>query len=147
MLKSYFFLLSFSTLLFTTHIKAIVIIVHGSFAAKSDWYKPGGNFYKELELAAKLLNQKVTYFSWSGLPTEIEIIKGAEGLAKTILNYPENEEIIVIGHSHGGNVINFASQLLSDPIERLKDNKEKMHFLSECDEILQQTWEDDNVDS
>jgi len=95
---------------------AVVILVHGSFATFSTWCKPNGAFFQELEKQAAKFNQKVVPFSWSGIPQDSHIILGAEALAKTILSYPAEEEIILIGHSHGGNVINFASHLLHDSL-------------------------------
>ena len=117
---SLFFLL---IMLSSTTTKTVIILIHGSFAANAKWYGPSGNFYKTLEQSAKQFNQKVISFSWSGIPQNIEIIKGSEKLAQLILSYPENEEIILIGHSHGGNVINFASRLLFDPIKELMANQ------------------------
>jgi len=95
----------------------VVILVHGSFATLSTWCKPTGLFYQELEKQAHEFNQKVISFSWSGMPHDSQIVLGAQALAKTILSYSADEEIILIGHSHGGNVINFASQLLHNSLD------------------------------
>jgi len=100
--------------LYVSRAHAVIILVHGSFATLSTWWKPHGPFYDELEKQAAGFKQKVISFSWSGIPQDAQIISGAEALAKTILSYPADEEIILIGHSHGGNVINFASHLLHD---------------------------------
>lgn len=100
---------------FLNQLNCVVILVHGPYESHSSWCNPGGNFYKELENSSKSLNQNLIPFSWSGLPTDEQIIKGAESLAKVILSYPNNEKIIIIGHSHGGNVINFATQLIFAP--------------------------------
>ena len=99
----------------TTHFftaRAVVVIIHGSFASTTTWPQPDGDFFKELENQAQQLGQKVISFCWSGIPTDQEIIKGGKMLAQLIMSYPTGEEIIVVGHSHGGNVINVASQLL-----------------------------------
>lgn len=100
---------------FLNQLSCVVILVHGPYESHSSWCNPGGNFYKELENSAKSLNQNLIPFSWSGLPTDEQIIKGAESLARVILSYPSNEKIIIIGHGHGSNVINFATQLIFDP--------------------------------
>lgn len=115
MKKNFTKIILFSLLTFLNQLNCIVILVHGPYESHSSWCNPGGNFYKELENSAKSLNQNLIPFSWSGLPTDEQIIKGAESLAKVILSYPNNEKIIIIGHGQGGNVINFATQLIFDP--------------------------------
>lgn len=90
----------------------VVIIIHGSFASTTSWPQPDGAFFKEIEHQAHELGHKTITFCWSGIPTDQEIIKGGKILAQLITSYPDNERIITIGHSHGGNVINIASQLL-----------------------------------
>jgi hypothetical protein len=93
---------------------AVVILVHGSFSVLATWCKPKGAFFDTLEQQAQLLNHKVVPFSWSGVPTDTEIVRGGQALAKLILSYPPDEEKILIGHSHGGNVIIIASHLLHE---------------------------------
>ncbi len=135
------FLISiFLILIFQNNAKSAVILVHGSFATFSEWCTPKGDFYKELEKSAKLFNQKLISFSWSGKPTNIEIIKGAHSLSKVILSYPENEEIILIGHSHGGNVINFASQLLFDPIEDMMENQTPQEIEADVSALISHAY-------
>ncbi len=105
------------TLLFlsilTLPLHAVVILVHGTFALHADWCSPGGEFYEELEKQAHKIHQKVVPFLWSGALGDTARIKAGRALTKLILSYPDFEEIILIGHSHGGNVINIASQLLA----------------------------------
>ncbi len=96
----------------TFSAQPVVIIIHGSFASTTTWPQPDGDFFKELENQARELNQNVVSFCWSGIPTDQEIIKGGKMLAQLIMSYSEQEEIVLVGHSHGGNVINIASQLL-----------------------------------
>jgi len=112
------FVISF-LLLFSTSSMPVVILIHGSFASQSNWCRPHGNFYQELEKQANQLNQRLVSFSWPGTPTYDELSLAAESLIKLLLSYPTNEQIILIGHSHGGNIINLASQFLYDPIEDL----------------------------
>ncbi len=97
----------------------VVIIVHGSFSSKDAWWRVNGGFFNEVEKQAKAKGHCVVPFSWSGQPTEKEIRAGGAMLAKLIESYPISEHIILIGHSHGGNVINHASKLLFDPLEKL----------------------------
>lgn len=107
--RIFFFIISLTII---KPVHAVVILVHGSFSTLSSWCKPNGAFFDVLEQQAQLLNHKVVPFSWSGVPTDAEIIRGGQALAKVILSYPPDEEKILIGHSHGGNVIIFASHLL-----------------------------------
>jgi hypothetical protein len=102
----------------------VVILVHGTLAQEMKWYRPGGKFYKELEKQALKQKQVLVPFRWSGRLGERARINSAESLAKLIISYPKDEKIILIGHSHGGNVINFASKLLFDPFENI-DASEK----------------------
>ncbi|QQR49767.1 hypothetical protein IPF37_02915 [bacterium] len=60
-----------------------------------------------------MLNHKTIAFCWPGTPTTSTIITSGKNLAQLILSYPPTEQIIMVGHSHGGNVINIASQLLN----------------------------------
>ncbi len=103
-----------------------MILVHGTFGLDSTWYRPGGKFYKTLEQHATTLNQKLVPFTWSGKLSDKARIQAAESLAALILSYPKDEPIILIGHSHGGNVIILASRLLNDPVPRLKDTDENI---------------------
>ncbi|MFH1644666.1 MAG: alpha/beta fold hydrolase [bacterium] len=129
------FFLSFLTNL---NILGVIILVHGSFASNSQWYSPRGNFFQELETQAKQFDQKVIPFSWSGQPNNVDIIHGAESLAKVIESYPENEQIILIGHSHGGNVINYASTLLYDPFEDIMQNQTTEQIYTNVFSLLNQ---------
>ncbi len=100
--------------LFTLNLNSLVIVVHGSFANKEPWYQPDGDFFSELEKQARMLNHKTIAFCWPGTPTTSTIITSGKNLAQLILSYPPTEQFIVVGHSHGGNVINIASQLLNN---------------------------------
>jgi|SaaInlLV_10m_DNA_2_1039722.scaffolds.fasta_scaffold00331_13 hypothetical protein len=102
----------------------VVVLVHGTLAQERKWYRPGGKFYDELEKQALKQKQVLVSFTWSGKLGEKARINGAKSLAKLIISYPKEEKIILVGHSHGGNVINFASKLLFDPFENI-DAKEK----------------------
>ncbi|MBS1988165.1 hypothetical protein JST56_04190 [Candidatus Dependentiae bacterium] len=111
--------------------RTVVIIIHGSFATTTSWPQPDGDFFKELENQAHQLGQKVISFCWSGIPTDQEIIKGGKMLAQLIMSYPPSEEIFLVGHSHGGNVINIASQLLYKLAQ-----EEKPEFKQEVNPII-----------
>lgn len=110
------FILFFASSYLTT-IYPVVIIVHGSFATTKSWWRPGGYFFNAVEQQAKILGHKVVPFAWSGKPTDQEIRHAAQSLFKLLISYPPQERIILIGHSHGGNIINVATNLLSDYIQ------------------------------
>ena len=101
------------TLFYYKHnLEGIVIIIHGSFATNATWYRPGGDFYQVLEREAKRRGEMVIPFTWSGKITTSARLEAAEALAKIIISYAP-QPVTLIGHSHGGNVIQQASQLLA----------------------------------
>lgn len=138
-------LLLFLTFLINFNSSSVIILIHGSFAANSQWCSPRGNFFQELETQAKQFDQKVVPFSWSGKPNHTDIIHGAESLAKVIDSYPENEKVIIIGHSHGGNVINYASKLLNDPFEEMMENQTIDQIYINVSNILNQVELQDDL--
>jgi len=95
-------------------INAIIILVHGTFATGSKWWQPGGDFYQALEQEATKINEKIHLLNWTGALNNSARIKAAKNLAELVLSLKtvNNEKIIIIGHSFGGNVINLASKLL-----------------------------------
>ncbi|MCK4264820.1 alpha/beta hydrolase [Candidatus Babeliales bacterium] len=98
---------------FITKTQCVIILVHGTFAADEGWCRPGGQFYDELERQANKINQSLVPFTWTGGLSHENRLQGAEALVKVIQSYPKEEKKILIGHSHGGNVIAIASQLLN----------------------------------
>ena len=104
-----FFLLS---IFFLAPLHPVVIIVHGTYAITSTWCRPGGAFFDELEKQAEKEGEVVVPFSWSGKNSHKARIRGAESLAKLLLSYPKKEKITILGHSHGGNIINLVSQMI-----------------------------------
>lgn len=112
-----------------------IIIVHGSFARCAAWYQPGGDFYDQIARRAQRHGQKVTCFSWRGLPLHHTIKKAGKELAHYILALTDTAPLVVIGHSHGGNVIFYASQFLFDHYEQTKEAVFDMQshlLLEEC---------------
>lgn len=110
-LKYAFFLLLLASCVFTTS-EPVVILIHGSFAVQEPWARPYGDFYQELETQSMGFGLKLVPFSWSGTPTVQELFAAAMRLIRLIESYPEQEEKILIGHSHGGNIINLASRFI-----------------------------------
>ena len=124
-------LILFFGALFST-LNSVVILVHGSFGINQDWWRPGGDFFSALESQAKKQGHVVVPFCWNGTPNDEEIFKAAEVLVKLIESYLGRDKIILVGHSHGGNVINKATQLLYD---RLSDILAEVAS-SSCTDIL-----------
>lgn len=112
--KRLFLVLLTTTLITICNNFAVIILVHGSLAAKETWWHDDGknqNFYAIVsQESAKYGYGTVVPFSWSGIPEESEINRAAELLAPLITSYT-SEPLILIGHSHGGNVINKATQI------------------------------------
>ena len=105
----------FTLLLCTAPLHAVVILVHGTYAVDEDWCRPGGKFYETLRVEAARHDERLVPFAWSGNLTNDARVQGAQALVEVLMSYPEDEDLILIGHSHGGNVINLASQMLKDP--------------------------------
>jgi hypothetical protein len=105
-------------------VRAVVILVHGTFGADSSWCRPGGDFYNNLEAECAVINQHLIPFTWTGALSNRARVQAAEALARVVLSYPDDEEQTLIGHSHGGNVIAIATQLLNSPFNNYLYDKE-----------------------
>lgn len=81
------------------------------------WWKPGGDFYTVLAHEASTLGHAVVPFCWSGLPLESEMINASHVLASLLITYIGKEQIILVGHSHGGNVVNYATGVLGEYVQ------------------------------
>jgi hypothetical protein len=99
------------SLFLSSTVSAISIIVHGTFAAQDTWYKPGSSFFAAFSEAQEK-KEMIIPFTWSGDLTHVARVSGAQDLAELILQYPK-ESVNLVGHSHGANVINLASNLLA----------------------------------
>jgi hypothetical protein len=113
---SVFFLLHSYLLIFCIPAaKPVIILVHGSFACNESWWQAHGSFYQELAKQAASVQEKLITHSWLGIPTDVHIIEAGKDLARIIIDLPPSEPVVLIGHSHGGNIINVASKILYDP--------------------------------
>lgn len=93
----------------------IVIFVHGTFAnTESGWTSIEDDFHRKLNIEfKKITGYHFNSFSyiWSGLNSLAERQSAGILLAETINVYHERyKRIHLIGHSHGGSVIQFAIQ-------------------------------------
>lgn len=133
-------------------LSAVVILVHGTFAYDVSWCKPGGDFYEALKKSAKKIGHKVIPFTWSGKLNDLSRLQAAQSLVETLASYPETEQKILVGHSHGGNVINLATQLINNSeyptlhnafdIESvsIKQNENLETFLEESGFVSSSDW-------
>jgi hypothetical protein len=103
-------------------LQPVVILVHGSFAQGVTWWRPGGDFFNQIALQSAQLGHEIVPFGWSGNPTEADIALSGELLAWLILSYPITERIVLIGHSHGGNVVTYATQVVHKEITKRLQN-------------------------
>jgi hypothetical protein len=110
-----------SSSMFSTEKKTSIILIHGTFARDASWANPGGDFYTELEKNIDSANCELLPFSWNGRLSAKARLEAAGNLSELILKKSETDKIITIGHSHGGNILNLASQILS--ISLLADQK------------------------
>lgn len=109
-------------------IDEITIIIHGTWAADGEWWRPGGNFfeYVKTDLARSDLYGKSDQFKWSGKNRDRKRKKAAGELDKWLRAHPARE-VNVFGHSHGANVAMLATHenvridrliMLSPPVRR-----------------------------
>jgi hypothetical protein len=95
---------------FSLSAHTVIILVHGTWGQEGSWYQPGGKFYTELQKS----NPHLVSFVWVAHNRHEARVNAARNLAALIMSYPEDVSLILVGHSHGGNVINLASQLITD---------------------------------
>jgi hypothetical protein len=84
------------------------VLTHGTFASRTRWWQPGGNFYSYLETLAPPLNLHDPSFRWSGLYSD-----GARQLAaQQMADWTVDQNLQrpdMFTHSHGGTVANLAT--------------------------------------
>lgn len=92
----------------------VCILIHGTWGLQSDWHTPGHPFYEILNRNLAEQQIKLVSFTWCGtLSYEKRKIAGLN-LAKLIDSYEPSTNLIIIAHSHGGNVGIIASQYLQE---------------------------------
>jgi hypothetical protein len=87
------------------------LLVHGTFARNDAWWQPGGDFHSYL--LANVLPDLYTgadRFDWSGNYSDAARLIAASELQAWISNHNVTDPLIM-GHSHGANVILLATQL------------------------------------
>lgn len=105
----------------TLYTKSACIIIHGTWAKNEAWYKPGGDFFHEIEVANNYLQivDEIISFSWSGKLGYSEQLIAAKKLSEKIVEY---DFVILIGHSHGVTVGILSSMILSDNNSHCNNN-------------------------
>jgi hypothetical protein len=85
------------------------VLTHGSFAALTLWWRPGGNFYVYLDSLVPPLKLHDPSFGWSGLYSD-----GARQLAaQQLVDWVADQNLQrpdFFAHSHGGTVVNLATR-------------------------------------
>ncbi len=85
------------------------VVTHGTFAANSAWYRPGGDFYEALKMNRPDLDVHDTSFKWTGAYSKQARKADAVLLQQWIpdqgLGVPD-----FFAHSHGGTVAHLATR-------------------------------------
>lgn len=81
----------------------IALIVHGTWAARDNWWRPGGDFWKYVKHHWPHLYNGKTPFVWSGGHSHHDRVKAAQDLSSWIKK-TKVSSVDIIAHSHGGNV-------------------------------------------
>jgi hypothetical protein len=84
-------------------------MTHGTWATDQEWYRPGGDFYRAMELNKPGLDLHDRSYKWSGSYTDAGRRAAAVALDKWIgdegLQHPD-----FFAHSHGGTVAHLATK-------------------------------------
>ena len=95
-------LVFFSSLIFAENIS--YILIHGTWAKNAPWYQEGGDFFDTLSCVIDKTDEIIS-FSWSGNCSESDRRIAAITLVQLLREKTlKNKKIVIIAHSHGGNV-------------------------------------------
>ena len=102
--------------------KILPILVHGTFDRESVWTKPDSCFSLKLKEELGMQGDTIS-FQWSGANSYQGRVRAGHDLAiflvETKRKYPKYR-FVLIGHSHGGNVIFYALKELPEDWEHIK---------------------------
>ncbi len=92
-------------------VGSMTVIIHGTFARKSKWYRPGEDFHRYIKkkVFPDVYSGK-DYFFWSGRYSHGARRKAARKLVDWCRDHPARLYRF-ISHSHGANVVNIATRL------------------------------------
>ncbi len=88
----------------------LTIIVHGTWANDETWWQWGFEFPTYIDQETKDVYKGGEPFKWRGGNNHKDRKEGGEALLGWVQRHPA-EKLRVLAHSHGGNVLFFASQL------------------------------------
>lgn len=94
--------------------RAIFMVIHGTWARESGWYKQGGDFFQALTSSAALYQCDVISFSWSGNLDNPSRTQAGKELAQCIHQLPSHIPLIIVAHSHGTSVALLACQIVEE---------------------------------
>ena len=86
------------------------VLTHGTFAAMTQWWRSGGDFYEYLDGLVPPLKLHDPSFGWSGLYSDGARQLAAQQLAAWLVDQ-NLQRPDFFAHSHGGTVANLATQL------------------------------------
>ncbi len=90
------------------------VYVHGTWSNPETWEELRGQNFESIQSATGN-NTHIDNFQWSGLNLSSARTEGAEKLVQTILDNANGKEpLTLVGHSHGGNVIIEAVNMLAE---------------------------------
>jgi hypothetical protein len=87
--------------------KCVITLVHGTFARDADWANDPQSPLRR-RLTEKLDDVDFKIFKWTGGNSDVDRIDGAkelQGAIRCVATESPDARHIIIGHSHGGNVI------------------------------------------
>jgi hypothetical protein len=85
------------------------VLTHGTFAALTRWWQPGGDFYLYLDSLVPPLKLHDPSFRWTGLYSDGARQLAAQQMADWVIDQ-DLQQPDVFAHSHGGTVANLATQ-------------------------------------
>lgn len=85
------------------------VLTHGTFAAMTRWWQPGGDFYLYLNALVPPLKLHDPSFKWSGLYLDDARQLAAQQMADWVVDQ-NLQRPDVFAHSHGGTVANLATR-------------------------------------
>ncbi|MET4715921.1 hypothetical protein ABIF63_000024 [Bradyrhizobium japonicum] len=113
-----------------------IIMVHGTWGRgffptiaalvtrRPRWFQPGSGFHTGLfsELSARQIDAQSTFVEWSGSNSfkerELAARKVAQSIETRVQQFP-NTPVLLLGHSHGGNVVSRALSNTTVDLDRI----------------------------
>lgn len=99
------------------YTKSACVVIHGTWAQQSSWYRAGGDFFEAIRNSMRELYivDELISFSWSGKLGYRSHMQAAYLLAEKIMEY---DFVILVAHSHGATVGILASQILAKKVSK-----------------------------